>query len=394
MKEIEKFSDISQNIIESENSDTKSVKSQSSNKSNSKITLNIKDFLYEDYSSYYNKIKNPYKTFSTNHKRKIQKGSAISLSLETKNYFSQTPHIKRINSVISDKSTNSNTTNKTNKTPNKLESIVDEEIYNSQLNQIQQSVGSEYFNHKTYHIKDSFLNTQLFEIQSTIMQLVEKSGICEKEVSKILIHSNMIYHYILDNKYIHSNISEALETIFFTKVKFAKIKHSIIDNGIQYVSKNRRKEKISNLMKHFEPLQALKKMINDLKDLNNTDINHISQYETQMNKILEEDPTIEKYKLFILIKQKITEMKLELQKDSINDFILIIKNDYNNAFNYLIKFKKEIDTSNNSNSSTKNEESDKSNSYLASEEIYNKVSTFFLFNQLLIVNRKIRIERY
>lgn len=324
--------------------------------------MNIKDNIYQDFSNYFNEIKAPFNIFIQNHKKK-KVGKAIRLSLidkpNTNTQGFNTNSFNRLNSAISDN--NSTISELNTETRGKFESSLDKTTV---------LVGREFFN-SAYKIEEKFLNLKLTEIHSSIGSLLEKSGICEKEVSKTLVHSNIIYHYILDHKYFFNYICEALDTICFTKVKFAKIKHRYIDNGVKHIALNKRKEKISSIMIHLSSMKLLKSTFEKLQNfqavkINTNDINSNDAINDKTNKLSqlesieeelelfrkEENCEITKLQLYEKAKQLILLLKSEIQKESLGEFLNIIKYETLIKFNYIYNFN-ENSKNNNSNLTSK-----------------------------------------
>lgn len=297
------------------------MKSQSSFKSNGIFTINIKEQLYKDFSEYIKTIKTPYKAFTNNHHKVKKKGGAVTLSLFEKPV--STLGLQRINSVVSELSTSSG--------GNQYNIPTESNKYDSQINSIIKIIGNNYFEER-FKIEDTYLNLKFMEIQNSITGLMEKSGVCEKEISKILVHSNMIYHYILDHKYIYNDIYEVLDTICFTKVKFAKIKHSYIDNAMMLIRAKRRKQKIAIMLKKAEPIKQLYELT---KKINNLDVEEINSYHKQLEEIKKQDEELKNLIVFQKVFQKIEEMKAGINKKFIEKIVSLVQVDFEREFWYI-----------------------------------------------------------
>ena len=300
------FEDSGYSNTESSSWENKSV---GSNKSSS-IPLKYKDYLYADYTEYLNYINKAFTTYNSNHKRK-KRGTAVELSLNI------------------------------NKETQITEFHEDEFNYESNIQNAKSNIGEMFFSEK---YKITYLNLGIEDIVKTTMDLQMKGNYAEKETNKILVNSNHIYNYISSHKHFYNQVSDCLETIFFTKVKFAKIKHRYIDNGIKQIYLKKRKDKLTELQSFFDSLKLLRKLsfeINELEKKSKENISpiQIKEYEIQLANILNNDncntTKLNQLKIVQIIKSKLTIIKQIRLNDSLQELLKLIEKEITLEFNLI-----------------------------------------------------------
>ena len=293
LKDLEKFQDNESKHV------SPMIKRKGSNSSKivkDGIFLDIKNGLYADYGDYLKKITSKYATFKNNHGNKpvLSKQSSMSYK-EPENHLK----LNRMGSEISELSTSSNLYNK----------------YDSLSESFLNLIGSNYFSNN-FKIEEKYLNSNIHDIGMLTMQLMEKNSNCEKLMSTILSHSNILYSYIIDHSHFLNNINDSLDILSFSKVKLAKTKHRYIDNGVKMIYLKSKKEQLSKIK---TKIHELKEIYEINKRLDESSIN-------QAKMIIQKHSDSNKLKVINLFKEKIDTIEESLHEQSVNNIISEISN--------------------------------------------------------------------
>lgn len=209
-----------------------------------KISLDIRGGLNGNYTDYIKRITNPYISFKSNHSNTKYIGKAVCLSLQ------ETSKIQKKSSEISDMSTSSSF----------------HYNYDPLSDNVIKAVGAEFFN-ESYSLSSEYLNLKFNDLSKVNMMLMEKNGVVEKEITKVLSHSNLLYNFILDNNFVSYDMASSIDTLSFMKVKLAKTKHFFIDCGLKQIYLNHKKNKLTKLSRLGQDLKTVHSLLAEVEAL-------------------------------------------------------------------------------------------------------------------------------
>ena len=237
------------------------------------LNLDIKKYINSNYNDYFNKITKIYVEYKNNHSAIKYKGNANILSLVNSN---------NINSFINNKNKQSNSKQifiRKNSETSEVSTSSSVTFKYEKVNedQITKLVGKEFFVPESdYKINSKYLEASLLDVPKLSINLMEKSGYCEKEINKILTYSNIIYKYIIDHSYIATDISKSIKMIKDSKSRINITKQKYIDNSIKIIYYCNRKKKINQLKsdsiflnKIFKISKEIDSIISNLNDSSN-----------------------------------------------------------------------------------------------------------------------------
>lgn len=220
-----------------------SPRSQKSTKSASKPSL--KRLLTDNFTDYITRIEKVYPDFKYNHYSK---------------YFEK---LKRSNNTTMMNNTlnQSKLYNSQNLEIDLLDYKPSEKLY--KLNLPKQFITSENF-----IIDKLILEKKKEELESVVRDYIEKGGIIELEVQRILENSPKIYNFIEENLVLEPKVEFFLNRVKINKQQMSVVKKHFMVNSVKSILKGWKKENLKKTLNILRKLDGLNKIIDQVHLIN------------------------------------------------------------------------------------------------------------------------------
>ena len=263
-KDLDKFSEESISITDTSNKIGTNIKSNNNNKKDNKTT-NLKMLLEEQENTYINKIDNKYKRFCINHK--------------------EIPKLKNIN------------TNKNNNELEKNQRFLNLNSLYITNEDILLGIPDEYkVQNNEFKTDPDLLSRPINYLQIKCNGLIKMSTQIDKELEKILGHTNKLDYYIQNNwQPWNSNINIYFENIQVYHKKIDSIKKKALGNTSKLILKEIKRKNIKKLKEICKQFKTIKESIMTLASL----IKNVKQYKLINELIYKNQNFIDNIKIIV-----------------------------------------------------------------------------------------------
>ena len=263
-KDLDKFSEESISITDTSNKIGTNIKSKINNKKDNKTT-NLKMLLEEQENTYINKIDNKYKRFCINHKE-IPKLKNININ-KNNNELEKNQRFLNLNSLY----------------------ITNEDIL--------LGIPDEYkVQNNEFKTDPDLLSRPINYLQIKCNGLIKMSTQIDKELEKILGHTNKLDYYIQNNwQPWNSNINIYFENIQVYHKKIDSIKKKALGNTSKLILKEIKRKNIKKLKEICKQFKTIKESIMTLASL----IKNVKQYKLINELIYKNQNFIDNIKIIV-----------------------------------------------------------------------------------------------
>ena len=263
-KDLDKFSEESISITDTSNKIGTNIKSNNNNKKDNKTT-NLKMLLEEQENTYINKIDNKYKRFCINHKE-IPKLKNININ-KNNNELEKNQRFLNLNSLY----------------------ITNEDIL--------LGIPDEYkVQNNEFKTDPDLLSRPINYLQIKCNGLIKMSTQIDKELEKILGHTNKLDYYIQNNwQPWNSNINIYFENIQVYHKKIDSIKKKALGNTSKLILKEIKRKNIKKLKEICKQFKTIKESIMTLASL----IKNVKQYKLINELIYKNQNFIDNIKIIV-----------------------------------------------------------------------------------------------
>ena len=263
-KDLDKFSEESISITDTSNKIGTNIKSNNNNKKDNKTT-NLKMLLEEQENTYINKIDNKYKRFCINHK--------------------EIPKLKNIN------------TNKNNNELEKNQRFLNLNSLYITNEDILLGIPDEYkVQNNEFKTDPDLLSRPINYLQIKCNGLIKMSTQIDKELEKILGHTNKLDYYIQNNwQPWNSNINIYFENIQVYHKKIDSKKKKALGNTSKLILKEIKRKNIKKLKEICKQFKTIKESIMTLASL----IKNVKQYKLINELIYKNQNFIDNIKIIV-----------------------------------------------------------------------------------------------
>lgn len=232
------------------------------------------DLLRLPYESYVHKIQTPYRTFKKNHnigRVSNNFNNALNLSLDDLSLDGsrKSSNLKDISCFNIDMDMEIKNDEEFCNSLSRRESENRRFLIYKSNNELEDIVEEFNVNHlnKSFVINGKYFHTSIDVIQYNMKTLIDKGGLLDRELYRILKFSGRIYSYILSNMNIQDSVESACARIKRMKEKNSIVKRFFLENNSKQIKCQIKKRNIEKLKGFISILKKLKKSADCLETL-------------------------------------------------------------------------------------------------------------------------------
>jgi hypothetical protein len=194
-----------------------------------------------------------------------------------------------------------------------------------------------------FKIEKSLLEKNLDQLQNEILRNIERSGMIETEVQRILNNSSLIFNYVENNLSLESKVNFFLERIKQFKKGKENLKKYFFRNTNELILKENKKKnlcRVKNLLFNLKELMGVMNILSDgknsEKNLNN-EKEIINKGKSLINKLKREEKLGDNFNLINFMEKELISYSDKSSKKFVEEFSKIFVFIFVNLINFVKK---------------------------------------------------------